>query len=106
MPKIGACPSHGRHLNRRKLHAIDHSLARNRVALHVARANLKTSQRELMQRLRVIYTQRDAQSTAAIWPIRDAARAACQFWTWWPRLPWCTTWLRLIVESSAPGGTK
>ena len=30
---------------------------------------------------------RDAQSTAAIRPIRDGARAAYQFWTWWPTAP-------------------
>jgi cell wall-associated NlpC family hydrolase len=50
----------------RKLHAIDHSLAINRVALRVAKANLRTSQRQLMQRLRVIYTQRDDQSTLGV----------------------------------------
>jgi peptidoglycan DL-endopeptidase CwlO len=50
----------------RRLHAIDHSLAINRVALRAAKKNLKTSQRELMQRLRVIYTQRDDQSTIGV----------------------------------------
>ena len=49
-----------------KLHAIDHSLAINRVALRAAKKNLKTSQRELMQRLRLIYTQRDDQSTIGV----------------------------------------
>ena len=49
-----------------KLHAIDHSLAINRVALRVAKANLKTSQKQLMQRLVVIYTQRDDQSTLGV----------------------------------------
>ena len=27
---------------------------------------------------------REAPSTAAICPMRDAARWACQFWMWWP----------------------
>jgi cell wall-associated NlpC family hydrolase len=49
-----------------KLHAIDHSLAINRVGLHAARANLKASQRALMQRLVVIYTTRDDQSTLGV----------------------------------------
>jgi cell wall-associated NlpC family hydrolase len=49
-----------------KLHAIDHSLAINRVALHAAQKNLKTSQHQLMQRLVVIYTQRDDNSTLGV----------------------------------------
>jgi peptidoglycan DL-endopeptidase CwlO len=49
-----------------KLHVIDHSLAINRVALRAAKHNLKTSQRELMQRLVVIYMQRDDQSTIGV----------------------------------------
>ena len=49
-----------------KLHAIDHNLAINKVGLRAARANLKASQRALMQRLRVIYTSRDDQSTLGV----------------------------------------
>jgi cell wall-associated NlpC family hydrolase len=49
-----------------KLHAIDHSLAINKVGLRAARANLKVSQGALMQRLRVIYTSRDEQSTLGV----------------------------------------
>jgi cell wall-associated NlpC family hydrolase len=49
-----------------KLHAIDRSLAINRVALRAAKHNLKTSQRLLMQRLLLIYTQRDDQSTIGV----------------------------------------
>jgi cell wall-associated NlpC family hydrolase len=49
-----------------KLRAIDHSLKINKVALHAARANLKRSQVALMQRLVVIYTSRDDQSTLAV----------------------------------------
>jgi cell wall-associated NlpC family hydrolase len=50
----------------RKLHAIDRSLSINRVALRAAKANLKASQRQLMQRLVLIYTQRDDQSTLGV----------------------------------------
>jgi cell wall-associated NlpC family hydrolase len=49
-----------------RLHAIDHSLATNRIALHAAQKNLKTSQHQLMQRLVVIYTQRDDNSTIGV----------------------------------------
>jgi cell wall-associated NlpC family hydrolase len=49
-----------------KLHAIERSLKVNRVALRAARANLKRSQIALMQRLVVIYTSRDDQSTLAV----------------------------------------
>jgi peptidoglycan DL-endopeptidase CwlO len=50
----------------RKLGTIRHSLAINKVGLRAARANLATSQRTLMQRLRVIYTSRDDQSTLGV----------------------------------------
>ena len=50
----------------RKLHAIEHSLKVNRIALHVARANLHRSQQALMQRLVTIYTSRNDQSTLAV----------------------------------------
>ena len=49
-----------------KLHLIEHSLSVNKVALHAARHNLVTSQRSLMQRLVVIYTTRDDQSTLSV----------------------------------------
>jgi cell wall-associated NlpC family hydrolase len=49
-----------------KLHTIQHNLAINKVGLHAARANLVESQRALMQRLRVIYTTRDEQSTLGV----------------------------------------
>jgi cell wall-associated NlpC family hydrolase len=49
-----------------KLHTIDHNLAINKVGLHAARANLKTSQSALMQRLRLIYVSRDDQSTLGV----------------------------------------
>jgi len=49
-----------------KLHAIDHSLAINKVGLRAARANLKASQSALMQRLKVIYISRDDQSTLGV----------------------------------------
>ena len=49
-----------------KLHAIRHNLAINKVGLRAARANLVASQRTLMQRLRVIYTTRDDQSTLGV----------------------------------------
>jgi cell wall-associated NlpC family hydrolase len=48
------------------LHTIDHSLAINKVGLRAARSNLKASQRALMQRLVVIYTTRDEQSTLGV----------------------------------------
>ena len=49
-----------------KLHTIQHNLAINKVGLRAARANLVVSQRTLMQRLRVIYTTRDDQSTLGV----------------------------------------
>jgi cell wall-associated NlpC family hydrolase len=49
-----------------KLHAIDHSMAMNTIALRAARANLAASQRQLMQRLVTIYTSRDSQSTLGV----------------------------------------
>jgi cell wall-associated NlpC family hydrolase len=49
-----------------KLQRIEHSLTINRIALHAARANLRQSQSALMQRLVVIYTSRDDQSTLAV----------------------------------------
>src|SRR5207302_6947037 len=49
-----------------KLHAIEHSLAINRIGLHVARANLVVAQNNLSQRLVSIYTSRDNQSTIAV----------------------------------------
>jgi peptidoglycan DL-endopeptidase CwlO len=50
----------------RKLGGIRHNLAVNKVGLRAARANLVASQRTLMQRLRVIYTSRDDQSTLGV----------------------------------------
>jgi len=49
-----------------KLQRIEHSLTINRIALRAARANLHKSQGALMQRLVVIYTSRDDQSTLAV----------------------------------------
>jgi peptidoglycan DL-endopeptidase CwlO len=49
-----------------KLAAIDHNLKINRVGLRTARANLRASQKALMERLVVIYTTRDEQSTLAV----------------------------------------
>ena len=49
-----------------RLHGIDHNLAINKVGLRAARSNLKASQHALMQRLRVIYTSRDDQSTLGV----------------------------------------
>ena len=49
-----------------KLHAIEHSLAINRIGLHVARSNLVVAQKDLSQRLVSIYTTRDNQSTLAV----------------------------------------
>jgi cell wall-associated NlpC family hydrolase len=49
-----------------KLHRIEHSLTINTIGLHAARANLKKSQRNLMQRLVAIYTTRDDQSTLGV----------------------------------------
>jgi peptidoglycan DL-endopeptidase CwlO len=49
-----------------RLHEIEHNLRNNKIALHVARANLKQSQRALMQRLVAIYTSRDAESTLGV----------------------------------------
>jgi peptidoglycan DL-endopeptidase CwlO len=50
----------------RKLHAIEHSLKVNKLALHVARVNLHRSQQALMRRLVTIYTNRNDQSTLAV----------------------------------------
>jgi cell wall-associated NlpC family hydrolase len=50
----------------RKLAKIDKSLAINRVGLRAAKANLKASQQALMQRLVLIYTTRDDQSTLGV----------------------------------------
>jgi cell wall-associated NlpC family hydrolase len=50
----------------RQLHVIEHSLAINKIALHVARTNLRLSQKALMARLVTIYTSRDDQSTLAV----------------------------------------
>ena len=49
-----------------KLHRLERSLKINREALRIARANLKRSQRTLAERLVVIYTTRDEQSTLAV----------------------------------------
>jgi cell wall-associated NlpC family hydrolase len=49
-----------------KLAGIDRSLKINRVGLRTARSNLRASQKALMQRLVVIYTTRDEQSTLAV----------------------------------------
>ncbi|MDX6486178.1 MAG: peptidoglycan DL-endopeptidase CwlO [Gaiellaceae bacterium] len=49
-----------------KLQVIEHSLKINKIALVAAKANLKKSQASLMQRLVVIYTSRDDQSTLAV----------------------------------------
>ena len=49
-----------------KLQRIEHSLKINTIGLHAARANLRASQKALMQRLVVIYTSRDDQSTLAV----------------------------------------
>jgi peptidoglycan DL-endopeptidase CwlO len=50
----------------RKLHAIEHSLKINKIALRAARVNLRRSQAALMQRLVTIYTSRNDQSTLAV----------------------------------------
>jgi peptidoglycan DL-endopeptidase CwlO len=50
----------------KKLQRIEHSLKINTIGLHAARANLRASQAALMQRLVVIYTSRDDQSTLAV----------------------------------------
>lgn len=50
----------------RKLAETDKSLASNRVGLRAAKANLKASQKALMQRLVLIYTTRDDQSTLGV----------------------------------------
>jgi peptidoglycan DL-endopeptidase CwlO len=50
----------------RKLHAIEHSLKINKIALHAARVNLRRSQHALMERLVTIYTSRNDQSTLAV----------------------------------------
>jgi peptidoglycan DL-endopeptidase CwlO len=50
----------------RKLHAIEHSLKINTIALHAARVNLRRSQAALMRRLVTIYTSRNDQSTLAV----------------------------------------
>lgn len=49
-----------------KLYAIDHNLKINRIALHAARLNLRKSQIALEQRLVVIYTSRDEQTTLSV----------------------------------------
>ena len=49
-----------------KLHAIEHNLTINRIALHAARLNLHRSQIVLQQRLVAIYTTRDEQSTLSV----------------------------------------
>ncbi len=49
-----------------KLHRLEHNLKINRQALHIARANLAQAQTALAQRLVVIYTMRDDQSTLAV----------------------------------------
>jgi cell wall-associated NlpC family hydrolase len=49
-----------------QLHAIDHNLEINRVALRAARINLHRSQVALARRLVVIYTSRDEQSTLSV----------------------------------------
>ena len=50
----------------RQLHVIEHNLTINKIALHVARTNLRLSQKALMSRLVTIYTSRDGQSTLAV----------------------------------------
>lgn len=50
----------------RKLQHIERSLTINTIALRAARANLRTSQKALMQRLVVIYTTQDDQSTMSV----------------------------------------
>jgi cell wall-associated NlpC family hydrolase len=50
----------------RKLRVIEHSLKNNKIALRAARANLRRSQQALMQRLVIIYTSRNDQSTLAV----------------------------------------
>ena len=52
--------------SQQKLAAIEHSLAINKVGLKAAKKNLKSSQKLLMQRLVVIYTSRDDQSTLGV----------------------------------------
>jgi cell wall-associated NlpC family hydrolase len=49
-----------------ELRLIEHSLSINKIALHAARHNLRVSQHSLMQRLVVIYTTRDDQSTLGV----------------------------------------
>ncbi len=49
-----------------KLHRIENSLKSNKIALRAARANLKRSQKTLMDRLVAIYTSRDDQSTLGV----------------------------------------
>ena len=49
-----------------RLHQIEHNLRNNKIALTAARANLKQSQRALMERLVAIYTSRDDQSTLGV----------------------------------------
>ena len=49
-----------------KLHAIDHNLKINRIALRAARINLHKSQVALAHRLVVIYTSRDEQTTLSV----------------------------------------
>jgi cell wall-associated NlpC family hydrolase len=49
-----------------KLHQIEQSLRNNKIALTAARANLKASQKALMQRLVAIYTSRDDETTLGV----------------------------------------
>jgi cell wall-associated NlpC family hydrolase len=49
-----------------KLQRIEHSLKINRIGLRASQANLRASRAALMQRLVVIYTSRDDQSTLAV----------------------------------------
>ncbi|MES1247699.1 MAG: NlpC/P60 family protein [Actinomycetota bacterium] len=49
-----------------KLQHIEHNLSINKVGLRAARANLRQSQKTLMQRLVVIYQTRDDQSTLGV----------------------------------------
>jgi cell wall-associated NlpC family hydrolase len=50
----------------RKLQQIEHSLKMNTIALHVARVNLRVSQKALMARMVTIYTSRNDESTLAV----------------------------------------
>jgi cell wall-associated NlpC family hydrolase len=50
----------------RKLAQIEHNLKMNTIALHVARVNLRVSQKALMARMVTIYTSRSDESTLAV----------------------------------------